>query len=62
MTKNQQKANQIASIFEGETCSSFLICCEDEEFNNLIVAGVKSNQSIITVANTLCDYANENLI
>tara|TARA_R110002012_G_scaffold187650_1_gene354649 strand:+ start:56 stop:244 length:189 start_codon:yes stop_codon:yes gene_type:complete len=62
MTEYQTKANFIASIFEGETCSSFNMCCEDEDFKNIFITGVKSNQPVIDVANVLCNYANENLI
>tara|TARA_R100000655_G_scaffold1720_1_gene6569 strand:- start:770 stop:958 length:189 start_codon:yes stop_codon:yes gene_type:complete len=62
MNNFQNKANLIATIFEGETCSHFDLCCEDEEFKNLFIDGVKSNQSIIQVANILTSYANENLI
>jgi len=62
MNSNQQKANLIASIFEGETYSSFDLCCEDEDFKKIFVSGVKSNKSINDVATVLCNYANENLI
>tara|TARA_R100000541_G_scaffold55714_1_gene64733 strand:+ start:301 stop:489 length:189 start_codon:yes stop_codon:yes gene_type:complete len=62
MNKYQSKANLIASIFEGETCSSFELCCEDKDFKDLFITGVQSNQGIDSVANVLCNYANENLI
>ena len=62
MNNLQNRANLIATIFEGETCSHFDSCCEDEEFKNLFTIGVTSNQSIIQVADTLTNYANENLL
>jgi len=62
MTNYQEKANYVASIFEGETYSSFDLCCEDEIFKNLFINGVKSDKSIIDIANVLTNYANENLI
>ena len=62
MTNYQQKANHIASIFEGETDAIFILCCEDEGFKELFVNGVKSSNTVFDVVDSLCDYANGNLI
>ena len=62
MNDLHNRANLIATIFEEETCSNFNLCYEDEEFKNLFIIGVTSYQSIIQVAETLTNYANENLI
>lgn len=62
MNNVQNKANLIATIFEGETCSHFDLCCEDEEFKTLFIEGVQSNQSIIEVTDILIEHANENLL
>tara|TARA_R110000803_G_scaffold127006_1_gene194525 strand:- start:345 stop:545 length:201 start_codon:yes stop_codon:yes gene_type:complete len=54
------KLDLIASIFEGETCANFNMCCEDLEFRKLLIENAM--KPTIEVASMLTDYANENLI
>ena len=54
------KLDLIASIFEGETLASFNVCCEDQDFRNLVIKNaMKPTSEIISI---LTNYANENLI
>ena len=54
------KLDLIASIFEGETSSSFDMCCEDQDFRNLVIDhAMKPTGEIVKI---LSNYANENLI
>ena len=54
------KLDLIASIFEGETSSSFHMCCEDQDFRNLVIDhAMKPTGEIVKI---LSNYANENLI
>ena len=54
------KLDLIASIFEGETSSSFDVCCEDLDFRNLMIKNaMKPTSEIVQI---LSNYANENLI
>lgn len=54
------KLDLIASIFENETFVSFDVCCEDQEFRNLVIENsLKPTSDIVKI---LTDYANDNLI
>ena len=54
------KLDLIASIFEGETLASFNVCCEDQDFRNLVIKNaMKPTSEVISI---LTNYANENLI
>ena len=54
------KLDLIASIFEGNNCASFNMCCEDLEFKKLLIKNAM--KPIGEVVKILSDYANENLI
>ena len=54
------KLDLIASIFEGNNCASFNMCCEDLEFKKLLIEN--ATRSTIEIVSILSDYANENLI
>ena len=54
------KLDLIASIFEGETLSSFDLCIEDKGFRSLVVE--HATKPLEKVVGILVDYANENLI
>ena len=54
------KLDIIASLFEGETLSSFDICCENLEFRNMVIEN--SDLHTLDFVSKLVDYANENLI
>ena len=56
----RDKLDLIASIFEGETLSSFDLCIEDKGFRSLVVN--HATKPIEKVVSILVDYANENLI
>jgi hypothetical protein len=54
------KLDLIASIFEGETLASFNVCCEDQDFRNLVIKNaMKPTSEVVSI---LTNYANENLI
>ena len=54
------KLDLIASIFEGETLASFNVCCEDQDFRNLVIKNaIKPTSEVVSI---LTNYANENLI
>ena len=54
------KLDLIASIFEGETLASFNVCCEDQDFRNLVIKNaIKPTSEVVKI---LTNYANENLI
>ena len=54
------KLDQIANIFEGETLVSFDMCCEDQDFKNLLIKNaMKPTSEIVSI---LSKYANKNLI
>tara|TARA_R100001594_G_scaffold80719_1_gene115297 strand:+ start:169 stop:357 length:189 start_codon:yes stop_codon:yes gene_type:complete len=54
------KLDLIASIFEGETLASFNVCCEDQDFRNLVIKNaMKPTNEVVSI---LTNYANENLI
>ena len=54
------KLDLIASIFENETFASFDVCCEDQDFRNLVIKNAMKPTS--EIVNILTNYANENLI
>ncbi len=54
------KLDLIASIFEGETSSSFDLCIEDKSFRSLVVN--HATKPLEEVVSILVNYANENLI
>ena len=60
MKAKNDKLDLIASIFEGETLSSFDMCCEDQEFRSLMIKNAM--KPISEVVQILSNYANENLI
>lgn len=54
------KLDLIASIFENETFASFDMCCEDQDFRNLMIKNaMKPTSEVVSI---LTNYANENLI
>ena len=54
------KLDLIASIFEGNNCASFNMCCEDSEFKKLLIENAtRPTGEIVSI---LSNYANENLI
>tara|TARA_R110000796_G_scaffold92738_2_gene197114 strand:+ start:938 stop:1126 length:189 start_codon:yes stop_codon:yes gene_type:complete len=54
------KLDLIASIFEGDNCCNFNMCCEDSEFKKLLIENAtKPTGEVVKI---LSDYANENLI
>jgi|TARA_R100001463_G_scaffold25118_2_gene59633 hypothetical protein len=56
----RDKLDFIATLFEGETSSSFDLCIKDTGFRNLVVN--HATKPIEKVVSILVDYANENLI
>jgi len=54
------KLDFIASLFEGETFSSFDLCTQDKGFRSLVIAN--ATKPTHQVVGLLVDYANENLI
>ena len=60
MKIKNNKLDFIASLFEGESFASFHMCCEDEEFRNLLVENAfKPTNEVVDI---LVNHANENLI
>jgi hypothetical protein len=60
MKAKNDKLDLIASIFEGNNCTSFDVCCEDLDFRNLMIKNaMKPTSEIVQI---LSNYANENLI
>ena len=60
MQAKNDKLDLIASIFEGNNCASFDMCCEDQDFRNLMLKNaMKPTGEVVQI---LSDYANENLI
>jgi len=54
------KLDFIASVFEGETLSSFDLCTQDKGFRSLVVE--HATKPLDQVVELLVDYANQNLI
>ena len=54
------KLDLIASIFEGNNCASFNMCCEDLEFKKLLIEN--ATRPTGEIVKILSNYANENLI
>ena len=60
MKAKNDKLDLIASIFECNNCASFDMCCEDQDFKNLMLKNaMKPTGEIVQI---LSNYANENLI
>ena len=56
----RDKLDFIATLFEGETKSSFDLCIKDTGFRSLVVE--HATKPLEKVVGILVDYANENLI